>query len=347
MTGFTLAGPDDDAVLRALLRDNAMPSWVAMSIAREPDYFAGANRFGRDWAVIARREGEPVGMYACSEQAVFLNGAPAEIGYLGALRITPGYRNRLSILRGGYASLREFAPPGNPGFWYTAIAEENRAARRILEANLRGMPNYRPLNRLVTLALPRARAKRHDLWQPVQPEGMAGWCEFHNRHARQYQFAPLLTPAGAATSGASYFAVERHGEPLACMALWNQQSYKQIVASAYRNPLGALLPAYNAYARLTRRVSLPRVGEALDLAYLAFLAVSPPLEPQLTALLEDALSLNTTTVLSLGLHDSHPQLARLTRTFRPAIYRTWIYTVDFGTPLNLDGRAAQPEVAVL
>ncbi len=347
MTNFAFAGPDDDAVLRALLRDNAMPSWVAMSVAREPDYFIGANHFGRDWAVIARDNDIPLGMYACSEQPQFLNGAPAQLGYLGALRVTPGYRNRLSILRSGYASLREFAPPDNPGFWYTTIAEENLAARRILEANLRGMPNYRPINRLVTLALPKARAKRHDLWQPVLPEGMARWCDFHNRHARQYQFAPLLTPSNAAATGASFFAVERHGEPLACMALWNQQSYKQIVASAYRNPLGALLPAYNAYARLTRRVSLPRVGQSLDLAYLAFLAVSPALEPQLTALLEDALFLNPAAVLSLGLHDGHPQLARLTRTFRPAIYRIWIYTVDFGTPLNLDGRAAQPEVAVL
>ncbi len=347
MTIFTLAGPEDEALLRELLRDNAMPSWVAMSIAREPDYFAGANRFGRDWAVIARREGEPVGMYTCSEQPVFLNGTPAEIGYLGALRVTPDYRNRLSILRDGYASLREFAPLDNPGLWYTAIAEENRAARRILEANLRGMPNYRPINRFVTLALPKARAKRHDLWQAVPPEGITKVCDFYNRHACQYQFAPLLTPASATATGASFHALDRQGELLACMALWNQQSYKQIVASAYRNPLGALLPAYNAYARLTRRVSLPRVGVALDLAYLAFLAISPELEPQLTTLVEDALYLNPTAVLSLGLHDGHPWLAQLTRTFRPATYRTGICSVDFGKPLRLDGRTAQPEVAVL
>lgn len=347
MTTYALATHHDDAVLRALLRDNAMPSWVTMTVAREPSFFAGTNRFGRDWAVIARQDGAPVGMYACSEQQVHLNGTPTELGYMGALRVKPSYRNRLRILRDGYASVRAFSPPRASQFWYTAIASENLVARRILEANLRGMPLYWATNDLVTMALPRARGHRRFLWHPVQPDELGRLCSFYNRHSNQYQFSPVLTPEIAAKTGASFFVVERHGALSACMALWNQQSYKQVVACAYRRPLGALLPIYNAYARLARKVTLPQVGQALDQTHLAFLAVSPPLDQDIAALVEDALAINSTAALTLGLHAQHPWLASLIRAYRPTTYRTHIYGVNFDTLATLDGRPAQPEVAVL
>ena len=116
---------------------------------------------------------------------------------------------------------------------------------------------------------------------------------------------------------------------------------------AYRSPLGALLPIYNGYARLARKVVLPRVGQNLDQAYLAFWAVSPPLDQKIKELVEDALAISQTAVLILGVHAQHPCLAPLLRTFRPAIYNTRIYTVDFGESVTLDRRPAQPEVAVL
>lgn len=347
MTTYELATDQDDAELRALLRDNAMPSWATMTVNREPSFFAGANRFGHDWAVIARQEGSPVGMYACSEQNVHLNGVPCELGYLGALRINPSHRNRLRILREGYASVRAFSTTRFPQLWYTAIASENLAARRILEANIRGMPRYWATNELLTLALPKARGRRRHMWREVRSDEMGRLCRFYNQHAHQYQFAPALTPELVASTGASFFVVERHGEFNACMALWNQQSYKQVVASAYRHPLGALLPVYNAYARLTKKVALPRVGQALDLTHLAFLAVSPPFDEEVNALIDGALAINTTAVLTLGLHDQHPWLASLVRSYRPTVYRTQIYAVNFDDSVALDGRPAQPEVAVL
>jgi hypothetical protein len=347
MTAYALATDHDDAVLRALLRDNAMPSWVTMTVAREPSFFAGANRFGREWAVIARQDGSPVGMYTCSEQHVHLNGAPTELGYMGALRVKPSYRNRLRILRDGYASVRAFSPPRVPQLWYTAVASENLVARRILEANLRGMPRYWATNELVTMALPSARGHRRFLWRQAQPDELGRLCSFYNRHANQYQFSPVLTPEIAAKTGASFFVVAQHGELKACMALWNQQSYKQVVACAYRRPLGLLLPIYNAYARLARKITLPRVGRALDMTHLAFLAVSPPLDQEAEALIEDALAISPTTVLTLGLHAQHPWLASLIRACRPATYRTRIYAVNFDESVTLDGRPAQPEVAVL
>jgi hypothetical protein len=347
MTTYVLATEQDDAVLRALLRDNAMPSWVSMTVTREPSFFAGCNRFGQDWAVIARQDGSPVGMYTCSEQQVHLNGAATELGYIGALRVNPSYRHRLRILRDGYASIRTLSPPQLPQLWYTAVASENLVARRLLEANLRGMPRYWSSNELVTMAFPRARSQRRFLWRPVLSGELGKLCSFYNERAAQYQFSPVLTPEIAARTGASFFAIEQNGVLKACMALWNQQSYKQVVACAYRRPLNWLLPLYNTYARLARRVSLPRVGQALDMSNLAFLAVSPSLDREIESLIEDALAISPTTVLTLGLHAQHPWLATLIKSCRPATYRTNIYGVSFDESTPLDGRPAQPEVAVL
>lgn len=347
MTTYALATPDDDATLRALLRDNPMPGWVTMAMEREPSYFAGSNHFGRDWAIVARLGGAPVGMYACSEQPVHLNGAPVELGYLGALRIQQRYRNRVRILREGFASVRARSHACGPELWYTAIASDNLVARRVLEANLKGMPHYRPVNDLITLAMSKSRGRQHGLWRPARTDEMDRLCALHNGQASRYQFAPLLSPELAHKTGASFFVHERQGELAACMALWNQQAYKQVVARAYRWPLGMLLPFYNVYARLARQVPLPRPGQALDQASLAFLAVSPSLEGQVVQLVEDALGRCPAAVLTIGLHDRHPWLAPLRRAFKPAVYMAKIYAVSFEGSPPLDGLPAQPEVALL
>lgn len=347
MTTYALATPEDDATLRALLRENPMPGWVTMAMEREPSFYAGSNHFGRDWAIVARHGDMPIGMYACSEQPVHLNGASTELGYLGALRVQQGYRNRVRILREGFASVRTCSCAHGPELWYTAIASENLVARRVLEANLKGMPRYRPVNELVTLAIPKARGRQHGLWRPACAEEMHELCAFHNRQASRYQFAPVLSAELAYKTGASFFIHERRGELAASMALWNQQAYKQVVARAYRWPLGMLLPVYNAYARLARRVHLPRPGQALDQASLAFLAVSPSLEGQIVQLVEDALGRCPAEVLTIGMHDRHPRLTPLRRAFKPAAYKTKIYAVSFKDSTPLDGRPAQPEVALL
>lgn len=347
MIDYALAGPADEAILRRLLRENPMPAWVSMAMTREPDFFAGAQRFGRDWAVLARDGGQPVGMYSCAEQPVHVDGQPGETGYLGALRVAPAYRHRLRVLRDGYASIRRLSPRPGADLWYTAVASQNAPARRLLEAGLRGMPHYQPLNELVTLALPSRRGRRHGLWRRVAEDRLAALCRFYNEQASAWQFSPVLSPEIACHCGADFHVVERDGAIVASMALWNQQAYKQVVACAYRWPLGPLLPAYNLYARCAGRLPLPPVGRPLDQSALAFFAVAPALADRLPELIEDALARCPTAALSFALHVEHPWLATLLSQFRPATYRSWIYAVSFAAPARLDGRPAQPEAAVL
>ena len=83
MTTFRLATESDDDIIRSLLRDNGMPSWVEVAIQREPSFFAGKNIFGREWAVIAEEKDDVIGMYTASVLPVHVDGRPEQLGYLG------------------------------------------------------------------------------------------------------------------------------------------------------------------------------------------------------------------------------------------------------------------------
>jgi hypothetical protein len=209
---YEVATPADDTSLRALLRENAMPSWVTMTTERDPSWFAGCNRFGKDWAVLARDGGEIIGMYSCATHRIHLNGRAVDAGYLGALRVRPEYRRRMRILREGYASIPRNCRAGAPPFWYTAIAGDNGPARRILEANLPGMPRYRHCNDMSTLAFPRARGVRRNLWQPMQLAAHAAARSFGSLRLSQSPQRPPSVRAG--TESASHAG---HRRELSCL----------------------------------------------------------------------------------------------------------------------------------
>jgi hypothetical protein len=342
-----LASTCDDDTLRAMLRENPMPSWVSMSIEREPSLFEGLNRFGQERVVIAQEGRAAVGMYMCAEHLLHINGSRNSLGYLGALRISPHFRHRLSVLRAGFDSIRQLSGAAQGDTWYTSVAADNRPARRLLEAGIRGLPRYEPVGKLVTLALPRSRGRRHGFWQQAEQGELAAICEAHNHSAAAYQLSPLLTPELALSSGAAFYVHRVQGQFSSCMALWDQRTYKQVVAHAYRQPLRRLIPLYNAWARMARRVELPPVGNALEQSFLAFFASATEEPDAIIPLVQDALALCPTQTLCLGLHGGHRALPALQKTFRPLAYSTMIYAVCFEQPPVWDDRPVQPEAAIL
>ena len=347
MIELRVAVESDDADLRAMLRTNSMPSWVTMSTEREPSFLDSLNHFGSERVVIARDGKAAVGMYLCAEHPVHINGRAGSFRYLGGLRVNPAYRHRLRVLRDGYASIRSLSGATDPDTWYTSVAAENAAARRLLEARLRDLPAYVAQGELVTLALPRARGKQLGLWRRPGIAEIESMCDLHNAFAGRFQLSPELTPARVSNTGADFFVRDTAGRPSGCMALWNQQAYKQVVARDYRQPLEALLPLYNVWARLTRRVSLPCLNQQLDQAFLAFFVPGTEDTGEMVAMIRDALALSPSEVLTLGLHATHPALPALLRAFRPVVYRTIVYTVCFAQPPQWDGRPVQPEIAIL
>jgi hypothetical protein len=373
MTTLRLATPADDAVIRSILRENAMPSWVEMAIAREPSFFAGTNLFGRDWAVIAEDDGDAAGMYSASVVPSFVDGQPEQLGYLGGLRVRSPYRQRIRFLREGYASVEQLAPvPRSVPWWFTVIGEQNLVARRLLERGLAGLPKYTPIGEYATYAVATSRGKRRNLWRRANEGDVETIVAFYNRQAATMQCAPVLdedfvrrmvafetfvvndTWCGDRrlrppdSRGASSHDVR--GRPSlhhvsrdfsAVAFLWDQRAFKQIVARGYREPLGRLLPVYNAFARLARRVPLPHAGGQLEHTFLAFLAGDCE-----RGELEDLLTFCETPIASIGLHAGHP-LTKVVKSMRPIAYPARVYAVSFdGTTPRVAGRV-QPEAALL
>lgn len=347
MIVFRPADEPDDGDLRAMLRANAMPSWVTMSTEREPSFLGSLNRFGSERVIIARDGEAAVGMYLCAEHPVHINGHSERFGYLGGLRVNPAYRHRRHVLRDGYASIRSLSGITNPDLWYTSVATENSSARRLLEAGLKDLPTYVAQGEMVTMAISRARGKRLGLWRRPCTDEIDSLCELYNASAARFQLSPELTPPRIMSTGADFFVHDVAGEPRACVALWDQQAYKQIVVRDYRQPLSTLLPLYNLWALLARRVALPNLNQPLDQAFLAFFAPGTDDIDETIALIRDALALSSRAVLTLGFHAAHPALPELLRVFRPVIYRTIVYAVCFAQPPQWDGRPVQPEIAIL
>ena len=349
MTTLRLATDADDAVLRELLRSHGMATWVEMAIAREPSFFGGRRFCDAEWAVIAEERGEVVGMYTAALRPVHVNGSPERLSYLGGLRVVPSHRHRIRHLRNGYASIPSLAPATGTLPWsFTVLATDNTAARRLLESGVRGLPTYHFLGDYVTLGLPASRGKRHALWRRAAEEELDDLVAFHNVHASRFELTPVLDGALVRKIGLDHFYVlERGGVLHGVAALWDQRSFKQIVAVRYRRPIAGLLPMYNLYATLFRRVPLPREGRVLNHSFIAFLALADDVQPERRRVLHDLLSQCKTPVASLGLHAAHPLLETLL-DFKPVRYPARVYGVTFveGRPL-VSERPVQPEAAFL
>ena len=358
---YRRAGPGDDAAIREVLRSNDMESWVRMSIEREPSFFLGENLLGESTTVIAHRTELPqqvVGMYSMAVQQAHVNGAAAATGYLGALRVNPGYRHKLRILKNGFDSARALAGiDALPVF--TSVASDNRVARRLLEANLRGMPCYTPVGELDSMGFATRQGRARGLLQPAETADIPALVDFFNAAAAAYQFSPVLSRqwlaglAGKTGLVLDDFRLLKDGRTLrGCVAVWDQRAFKQIVSRGYRFPLNALLGGYNLYAGLAGRVQLPRPGAQLEQAFLSFLALDARAADAATDVVSEALSIAAgkgARVATLGLSAENPLAGRLRDSLQASTYRSCIETVhwpDLPAP-SLDGRPPQPEVALL
>lgn len=357
---FRRAVLQDDAALRAMLRENSMDSWAALTLEREPTYFAGENLMGESMAVVAHKADAPeqtVGMYNCAYLPVHIDGKPTRAGYLGGLRVNLPFRHRPSILKNGFASIRYIGQ--DCGTFFTSVGSENAIARRLLEGRAKGMPVYRPEGELETLAVSVRHARSSSTLQQAVPADIPALVAFSNQQAAAYQFSPVLTESWLrGLSGdkglrlSDFWLLKNGSEVRGCLAVWDQRAFKQTVARGYRFPLGTLRRTYNLWARATGRVQLPAFGRRLEQAFLAFVAFDASADSVILDALREGLDKvrqKNAEAGVLGLSVCNPLLARLKRAVPASIYRTCIETVALaGQPMvQLDGRAPQPEVAIL
>jgi len=366
---FELATSEHDASIRRLLRENPMPGPIRLSLEREPSFFAAAALEGPEQQTIVALEGERVvAAGSISTRQRFINGQPMQVGYLGALRLDSSCRGRASILRRGYEAFRRLHSQGGPKIYLTSIMADNLPARRFLERGLSGMPTYRFLGEFVTLVIRRAdrlehfrlrsRARRKLSKQGIKcmrgsKEQGAEILDLLRCDHQKYQFAPVWS-ANELHPESIQVACQADGRPVACAALWDQRSIKQIVVRGYSSPLKWARPVLNFGARCLGQPVLPRIGTTLSHAFVSHVAFSPDqteLAESLIHLLRVRAAARGIDYVTLGFDSRDPRLKQLRAALHPREYRSRLYVVHWedGEALaqNLDDRLLAPEVALL
>lgn len=329
-----LATHADDEILRKTLRNNAMPSWVTMSIEREPLFFNDESALLNEQAIVVEDSDQNlVGMYTCTQYPILVSGQKTDTGYLSSFRVNRAYRGKFRYIKAGYASIPDLAPSPS-GYWFTCIANENKPARRLLEAGVRGLPVYKAIGDIVTIAIPRSRSHKHGLWRPVQEAEIPQLCAFYNSGISGSALAHRLTEKIVRRNMGSFYVHSEDSIIKSCMAVIDQRRHKQCVAKAYKFPLNALLPLYNLYARLFKKVELPRVGDSLQQVFIGYFMCQ---DGTVVQLLEDALSLIPTEVCAITLDARDCKLGTIRKHFSPAEYAAKVYLVGFNELPDVGG----------
>jgi hypothetical protein len=357
------ATPGDEPEIRALVGSVPMPGSVSLRFAREPDYFLGTTIMGDpcDVLVIRHRPDGQLAAIACrAQRRAYLNGKEAPLGYIGQIRVAPGFQGRWLVQRGA-KWLRETSPSGQ--LYLGAIASENPRARKLLAgARLPAGLHARRICGLTTCAIllrPRRTPGLSGIdIRPGSPETLEEIVDFFREQGARRQFFPVYT-LESFTGGTQLrglrpqdLMVARRGNTIAgVMAAWDQEAYKQDIVHAYGPGLHRIRPIYDLLARLVGAQPLTPPGKAIPLAFAACICIENDdktvMRALLSACMEHAYGLGKA-FLMLGLPDDDPLLTVARRQLHIP-YRSELFGFSWSEEpaLNLDRRMPYIEIATL
>jgi len=281
---FLLARPDDDAQLRARMAADWIEGAVALSLRREPSYFAASRLQGAMQTIVCREAATDtiVATLARSVATVFLDGMPQRAALVSDLRVDRAHRGRGLVARlfGELRALHE----ADPLPCYTLVYEDNEPALRSLASGRPGMPHLRRFSRLQTHALhlgarrnPPASAQA--AIRRAQPDELPEIVRFLATQRAAGTWAPVIgvddfEPGGRCDTlrAEDFFLALGDGRIRATIAAWDQAPLRQAHVERYARPIAWARPAYNLVAALRGRPPLPTPGGRLPYVYLAFIA---------------------------------------------------------------------------
>jgi hypothetical protein len=360
---ISVATREDDADIRALLRTNSLGGRIRLAMQREPDAFAAqfGLGYGHDF-VLARdlRNGASIALCERSVRDAFVGGRCIRLPYLGSLRVDPAYRNRIGLLRHGFAAVRDLLDdPRDAPFSLTAITADNRVARRVLCAGLSGLPAYVPAGEMSTFALRTERTRPDANVERATDRDLPAIAALLKGVYREYAFAPQWRAedlqhlaASGVLPARNYLVIRRTGGLDACLALWDQSAVKQTLVTGYATWMARARPFFNIVAPLLRSPRLPVPGSCLRQVYLSHLAIRDHQPRDFVALVRSALSMarergHELAVLGLATH--HPFVPELRSRWHPREYRSLLHVVQWSNQWMPDSarQIVHPEIALL
>lgn len=268
-----LAEPADGPALAAIYNsDDGFGGEIAVKFTREPDPFASLLADGDGVVVPVVREvasGRLIGMGACVTRQAWVNGEQVKVGYLTGLKALPEFRRGVPLIPQVYAFLRAQTP--DVRCYYTTILTENTLARRLLERNRRGMPEYRPVGEYVTHCF-RVAGRRSAPRTILRSGSVAELVELTAASGGRFNLAAVDAPPSVRDADVRILR-DQTGRALAWCAAVDQRATKQYVITKYggRYERIAKLPVHwTGYPRLPRPgipanyVSIAALGAAHD-----------------------------------------------------------------------------------
>ena len=271
------AGREDARALGELESRIAMPGKIRFVFGREPDYFNALRVEGNEATVHVCRNSETGGIVGCAHRCVrtvYLNGAPAEVGYLGGLRLEERWRGG-RILAKAFRHLRDFDRDGRVPFHLTSIMEDNRAAMSVLSSGRAGLPVYHDRGRFAAMAIGMKRTPSitdRSLEVRSADASDAGMIlDFLSAEGPGRQFYPAYGPEDFGDDGRLLYGLAwsdialafRSGRLVGAVGAWDQRRYRQWRVTGYAASLRLFRGALNGVAALRGLPRLPAAGEPL------------------------------------------------------------------------------------
>jgi hypothetical protein len=366
-SNYELAQPSDDTDLRAILRASPFAGSISLSLEREPSYFLAASIEGAFHQTLALRDShtnEIIGMGDRSIRSRWLNGRVQEVGYFSGLRGREKYRQGLAAARflgKGFEGMHALHLDNCAPFYLMSVISDNATARRILTSNLPHYPRLFPYTRLFTYAIHPTHPKKESSLQitrgsvdliPVIVDCLA-------RYGARTQFAPhwttdtLLSDLTPALSISDFFLTLSGDRVTGCLALWDQQSFKQSVIRGYAGTLARLRKLINLLAPFGGWPRLPEVGTRLNHCFASFLALDeddPEIFSALLCALHNEAARRNYDYFMLGLPESSP-FHDIVKSYRPITYESQIYLTawedGYDAVAQVDARPPALEIALL
>ncbi len=364
---YELARPSDDEELRRILRETPFEGSISLTMEREPDYFLAAaieGPFHQTLVLRESRSGEIIGMGDRSVRPRWVNGRVQEVGYFSGLRGCEKYRQGLAAARflsKGFEGQHELHQDGRTRFYLMSVITDNDAARRILNSNLPHYPRLHPYTRMFTYAIHPARLKKESNIRLTRGsvDLIPAIVDCLARSGARTQFAPhwttdrLLSELTPDLSISDFFLALNGDCVVGCLALWDQQSFKQSVIRGYSGRIARFRKLINLFAPLGGWPVLPDAGARLNHCFACFLAVddnNPEIFSALLRALYNEAVRRKFDYFTLGLAEGnrfHP----IVKSYRPITYESQIYLAawedGYKAIAQVDSRPPALEIALL
>lgn len=320
MTRIREATRNDNEGLLSLTAITPMGGDIGIRSDRYPDFFRLLDRRGPSRVLVAEEGRTIVGSLSANRVAVYVEGNPETVHYVGDLKVHPDHR-KSGLATGLLKAMQRDLQAAGADLVLCTAAFGNERVLPYMEGPA-GLPRTVALGVFkVYQFLPSRRPASRGAYEVREEPEQTEMLELYNDHFRSYQFGPIVGPG--TLRDARHWVARSHGGVQASLSLLDVGDSRQNVIIR----LPPVLSAFAATARAIRRIfplaALPAKGVPIRTLYVKALACRPGHEAALDLLIKEARHQafrENYHFVAFGLHERDPLGSRLARgpkfTFR-------------------------------